>query len=199
GRFVAVVVGSLGHFDVILGRGLFPRGTIALDLLIFAADTARDRRMPAGVRLRLLGLLDGIAAACADVVLVDTAEQAAMLPTGHQHKAVVVPVGAAAEWFTACPGGTSAALRVGFFGLSPPRQATPVIGEALAKLADRADIHVTMIGTGQDSDAARTAAAANRQVSWCDWVAADRLPQLVAEHDVCLGIFGTGRKARRVV
>lgn len=199
GRPDAVVVGYLGHFDVILARLLFPRSTIVLDLLIFAADTARDRRMPAGVRLRLLGIVDSTAAACADVVLVDTPEQAAMLPTRQQHKAVVVPVGAPAEWFVAGSGDTAPELRVVFFGLFTPLQGTTVIGEALAKLAGRTDIHVTMIGTGQDSPAARSAATLNRQVTWLDWVAADRLPQLVAEHDVCLGIFGTGPKARRVV
>ncbi len=199
GRPDAVVVGYLGHFDVMLARLLFPRSTIVLDLLIFAADTARDRRMPSGVRLWLLGRLDATAAACADVVMVDTAEQAAMLPTRQRHKAVVVPVGASAEWFAAPSGSTAPELRVVFFGLFTPLQGTTVIGEALAKLAGRADIHVTMIGTGQDSEAARSAAALNRQITWLDWVAADRLPQLVAEHDICLGIFGTGPKAQRVV
>jgi glycosyltransferase involved in cell wall biosynthesis len=199
GRFDAVVVGYLGHFDVILARLLFPRSTVVLDLLIFAADTARDRRVPAGVRLWLLGLLDVIAAACADVVMVDTTEQAAMLPSRQRRKAVVVPVGACGEWFAARSGGAGAQLRVVFFGLFTPLQGTAVIGDALAKLAGRADIQVTMIGTGQDSGAARNAAAANRQVSWLEWVAAERLPQLVAAHDVCLGIFGTGPKAQRVV
>jgi glycosyltransferase involved in cell wall biosynthesis len=198
-RFDAVIVGYLGHFDILLARLLFPRDTVVLDLLIFAADTARDRRMPAGVRMWLLGLLDTTAAACADVVIVDTAEQAAMLPSRQRRKAVVVPVGASSEWFAVCRGDAHAELRVVFFGLFTPLQGTPVIGEALAKLAGRTDIRVTMIGTGQDSDAARSAAATNRQVTWLDWVAADRLPHLVAEHDVCLGIFGTGPKALRVV
>jgi glycosyltransferase involved in cell wall biosynthesis len=199
GRVDAVIVGYLGHFDVILARLLFPRRPVVLDMLIFAADTARDRGMPAGVRLWLLGLLDTTAAACADVIMVDTTEHAALLPTRRQHKAMTVPVGAPVEWFAAGSGGTGAALRVIFFGLFTPLQGTTVIGEALAKLAGRTDIHVTMIGTGQDSDAARAAAAANRRITWLDWVAADRLPQLVAEHDVCLGIFGTGPKAQRVV
>jgi glycosyltransferase involved in cell wall biosynthesis len=199
GRLDAVVVGYLGHFDVLLARLLFPRSTIVLDLLIFAADTARDRRVPGGVRLRLLGLLDATAAACADVVMVDTAEQTALLPARQRRKAVIVPVGATAEWFAAGTSGAAGELRVVFFGLFTPLQGVMVIGEALAKLADRADIHVTMIGTGQDSAAARSAAAVNRQVAWLDWVPADRLPQLVADHDVCLGIFGTGPKAQRVV
>jgi glycosyltransferase involved in cell wall biosynthesis len=199
GRIDAVIVGYLGHFDVLLARLLFPRVRIVLDLLIFAADTARDRRVPAGIRMWLLGLLDAGASACADVVLVDTAEHAAMLPARQQRKAAVVPVGAPAEWFAAGSGGTGTELRVVFFGLFTPLQGTTVIGEALAQLAGRTDIRVTMIGTGQDTDAARTAAAANRHVTWLDWVAADRLPHMVADHDVCLGIFGTGPKARRVV
>jgi glycosyltransferase involved in cell wall biosynthesis len=36
-------------------------------------------------------------------------------------------------------------------------------------------------------------------VRWLDWVPAAGLPALVAAHDVCLGIFGTGEKAKRVV
>jgi glycosyltransferase involved in cell wall biosynthesis len=199
GRLDAVVVGYLGQFDVIFARLLFPRRTVVLDMLIFGADTARDRRMSSGVRLWLLGRLDATAAACADIVLVDTAEHAALLPTRQRHKAMVVPVGAPDGWFAARSGDAGAALQVIFFGLFTPLQGTTVIGEALAKLAGRADIRVTMIGTGQDSDAARAAAAANQHITWLDWVAADRLPQLVAEHDVCLGIFGTGPKALRVV
>ena len=34
---------------------------------------------------------------------------------------------------------------------------------------------------------------------WIDWVPAAQLPAIVAGHDVCLGIFGTGPKALRVV
>jgi hypothetical protein len=36
-------------------------------------------------------------------------------------------------------------------------------------------------------------------VTWLDWVEPDALPALVAAHDVCLGILGTGPKALRVV
>ena len=56
-----------------------------------------------------------------------------------------------------------------------------------------------MIGGGQDEAAARTAAGANTAVRWIPWVPAADLPALVAGHDVCLGIFGTGDKALRVV
>jgi SAM-dependent methyltransferase len=56
-----------------------------------------------------------------------------------------------------------------------------------------------MIGRGQDLAATRSAAAANQSVRWLDWVPVGELPALVAGHDVCLGIFGTGDKALRVV
>src|ERR1700744_6361191 len=47
-----VVVGSLGHFDVLLARLLYRRGKvpIVLDHLISAAGTAKDRRLDGGVQ-----------------------------------------------------------------------------------------------------------------------------------------------------
>src|SRR5882757_5179044 len=89
-------------------------------------------------------------------------------------------------------------LRVVFYGLYTPLQGTPVIAAALSLLAGT-PIEVTMIGDGQDAAAAKAAAAANSAVRWVDWVPAADLPALVASHHVCLGIFGTGDKARRVV
>jgi glycosyltransferase involved in cell wall biosynthesis len=74
-----------------------------------------------------------------------------------------------------------------------------VIGEALGQLAESDDIETTMIGQGQDWELARELAVANSHVTWVDWMGPDELPTLVAAHDVCLGIFGTGPKALRVV
>ena len=89
-------------------------------------------------------------------------------------------------------------LRVVFYGLFTPLQGTPVIGEALGRIAG-APIEVTMIGRGQDLAAAKRAATRNQAVRWLDWVPAAELPAVVARHDVCLGIFGTGDKALWVV
>ena len=79
----------------------------------------------------------------------------------------------------------------------PPWQIR-VIGRAVALLAGH-DIEFTLIGTGQDLEATRRECAGDRRVRWIDWVEPARLPELVASHDVCLGIFGTGPKALRVV
>jgi glycosyltransferase involved in cell wall biosynthesis len=205
-----VVVGYLGHFDVHLARRLFRRVPVVLDHLVGASDTARDRRLDGGPRQGVLRLIDSAALRAADVVLVDTEEHRLALPARHQPRAVVVPVGASAAWFAAgaaageVPGGPPASevvpgpLRVVFYGLYTPLQGAPVIGAALGLLAG-APVEVTMIGDGQDAAAAKAAAAANGAVRWVDWVPAADLPALVASHDVCLGIFGTGDKARRVV
>jgi glycosyltransferase involved in cell wall biosynthesis len=202
----AVVVGYLGHFDVHLARLLYRRGRvpIVLDHLVSASGTAKDRRLDGGPRQRVLALIDSAALHAADVVLVDTEEHRAPLPERYRPKAVVVPVGAPTPWHAAArdaadaPADASGPLRVVFYGLFTPLQGTPVIGEALGLIAG-ADIEVTMIGRGQDEAATKRAAAANQSVRWVDWVPAADLPAVVAEHDVCLGIFGTGDKALRVV
>jgi glycosyltransferase involved in cell wall biosynthesis len=216
-----VVVGYLGHFDVHLARLVFgARGllsrrhvTIVLDHLVGASDTGKDRRLDGGPRQLLLRMIDAAALRAADVVVVDTDEHLANLPERHRDRAVVVPVGAPAAWHDAAraaavpvhyPGSAPASapgdspLRVIFYGLYTPLQGTPTIGAALGKAAG-AGIEVTMVGRGQDEAEAKSAAAASTSVRWLEWVPAAELPALVAEHDVCLGIFGTGEKARRVV
>jgi len=205
-----VVVGYLGHFDVHLARMLFRRVPVVLDHLVGASDTGRDRRLDGGLRRDLLRMIDSAALRSADIVVVDTEEHRAALPQRYQQRAVVVPVGAPPEWHAAAsqarPAGTSrdapgdapGPLRVVFYGLYTPLQGTPVIGAALGRMAG-APVEVTMIGSGQDEAETKAAAAANHAVRWLDWVPAADLPALVASHDVCLGIFGTGDKAMRVV
>lgn len=203
GALDALLVGYLGHFDVVLARLAFPRTTIVLDHLIFAGDTARDRGAGAGLRGRLLDALDRLALRCADVIIVDTEEHATLVPPHRRADTVVCPVGADNSWFEAVGTAPQPApadpLRVVFFGLHTPLQGTPTIAQALAALADRPDIRVTMAGNGQDYARAREIGEVNPHVTWVDWVPPAELPTLVAGHDVCLGIFGTGPKALRVV
>ena len=203
-----VVVGYLGHFDVHLARLVFRRVPIVLDHLVGASDTGRDRQLDGGPRQALLRLIDAAALRAASVIVVDTDEHLAALPPRYRSRAVVVAVGAPAAWTAAAASAEAAAaavtpdgerpLKVVFYGLYTPLQGTPVIGAALGALAG-APVEVTMIGGGQDEAQTKAAAAANPAVRWLDWVPAAELPALVAEHDVCLGIFGTGAKALRVV
>lgn len=194
----AVVVGYMGHFDVHLARRIWPAVPIVLDYLISAADTARDRRLDQGNMLRILGLLDRRALQQAEVIAVDTEEHLAMLPDAARARGCVVPVGAPAEWFRQPKDANAKHLRVIFFGLYTPLQGTQVVGEAIAILAEE-PIQFLMIGHGQDYDESRNLARSNPNATWIDWVDSTELVEQVAGHDVCLGIFGTGAKAKRVV
>ncbi len=208
----AVLVGYLGHFDVVLARILFPRRTIMLDHLIFAADTAADRRLASGFKTKLLRALDQLALRSASIIILDTPEHEALVPEELRDRVVVVPVGAPDSWFEARekPGlatatATTAPHRpsVIFFGLFTPLQGTPTIARAL-KILDEQGVacDVTLVGSGQDEDECRPileSLSESVRVTWRDWVAGSELPSLVASHDVCLGIFGLSEKAQRVV
>jgi SAM-dependent methyltransferase len=216
-----VLVGYMGHVDVHLARLRYRRSVIALDHLVGLADTVRDRGLGGGTTLSILDLVDRTALRAADVVVVDTGLQAQMLPSEALDRAVVVPVGAGREWLAAAdraagrrhrvvagtgtaPGASTApvtsepALSVVFFGLFTPLQGTATIGRAIDLLRE-APIEFTMIGHGQDLAEARELTRGSPHVRWVDWVEGAALPDLVAAHDVSLGIFGTGAKAQRVV
>lgn len=195
----AIVVGYLGLADVHLARILRRDSTIALDHLAPAAGTALDRGARA-LPARLLARADRAAVERADVVIVDTPEHQDLLPRGRQEAAVVAPVGAPAAWFRQPRRSTDGIARIVFFGLYTPLQGAPTVGAALRRvLADDLNVAITMIGHGQDLARARQAVGPDPRVRWVRWVAADDLPAVVAGHDICLGIFGTSPKARRVV
>lgn len=195
GHVDVVVVGYMGHFDVHLARLLYPRVPIILDHLVPAAEAAVDRRCRSRILVAALRLLDGAATRAADVVCVDTREHLAL---AGRRGGVVAPVGASDAWFAAPRSHDREPLKVVFFGSFTPLQGAPVIAAA-AKLLDETGVELTMIGRGQDWEAARAAAEGARNVTWIDWVDPAQLPLVVAEHDVCLGIFGTSLKALSVV
>jgi len=194
GHADVVVVGYMGQFDVHLARLLWPRVPIVLDHLVPAGEAAVDRKCGNRHVIRLLRLLDWAATRTADVVCVDTEEHLAL---AGRRGGVVARVGAPNAWF-APPQEHLAPLKAVFFGSFTPLQGAPVIAAA-AKLLEGTNISFTIVGRGQDWDAAREAAAGAANVTWIDWIEPDLLPAAVAEHDICLGIFGTGTKALSVV
>lgn len=200
-RPTAVLVGYLGHFDAPLLRQLVRPTPLVLDYLISGAATAVDRGETGGLKQASLRWLDDVALRSADLVLVDTEEHRAAVPERHRSRAVVVPVGADARWFEAgrrrAPAGSGERLSVVFFGLFTPLQGAPAIAEALRMLDG--EVTATVVGKGQDGAEVDALLDGVPGVTRVDWVAPDELPALVARHDVCLGIFGTGDKAHRVV
>jgi glycosyltransferase involved in cell wall biosynthesis len=177
---------------------------MVLDHLIGAADTAQDRGVTGG---SWLGCCSGSTGPRCKPPTWSWSTPTSTWRCCRRSTAegVAVAVGATQAWFDAGrraavrePKTAGEPLRVVFFGLYTPLQGAPVIGAALRELAGL-PIQVTMNGTGQDLAATRAAAGAGTDIRWQDWAAATELPALVAGHDVCLGIFGTGPKAGRVV
>ncbi len=191
-----VVVGYMGHFDVLLARVRYPRSTVVLDHLVFARDTLEDRNIGSGVARALAGWLDLAAIAVADIVVVDTEEHGEQVSDAARAKTVVVPVGVTDTWFHE-PTDRSGPMSVIFFGLYTPLQGATVIGEAITRLRGE-PIRFTMVGTGQDYSAVRDVVGDRPEVTWIDWVDGEDLPGLVAAHSVCLGVFGATPKARRI-
>jgi glycosyltransferase involved in cell wall biosynthesis len=196
----AVVVPYLGHFDVHLARRLWRNVPVALDYFVSGRDTAMDRGITSSAVLRVLDRIDRAALGKADIPFVDVEGHLALLPQEHMARAVVVPIGAPAMWFVPPRKHPSGPLRVVFYGSYTPLQGAPVIGEAIRLLRqERREIRFTMIGRGQDLPATRRAVGEDPEVTWIDWAEPEDLPGIVADHHVCLGIFGTGDKALRVV
>jgi glycosyltransferase involved in cell wall biosynthesis len=194
-----VLVPYLAHFDVHLARRLWPRTPIVLDQYLFLADTAIDRGIRSRTVLGVLDQLDRAAVRAADLVVVDTEGHRRLLSEPARADAVVVQVGASREWFHEPEPRDTGLVRVVFFGIFTPLQGAPVIGEALRLLdPDPALVRFTILGRGQELDLTRRLAGSLPAVEWLDWVEYVSLPGLVADHDICLGIFGANPKGLRV-
>ncbi len=191
-----VIVGYLGVIDAPRASAWFD-APVVLDHLAPVAETLEDRGMSAPVVLAGRWL-DRRAERAVDLVVVDTDEARALVGEG---AVATVPVGCGRNWFDAGERRVEAdpdgPLRVIFYGLFTPLQGIPTIVEAAHRTASTS-IEWTIVGSGQERDIADRLEGHPhiRLLDWCD--PAD-LPALLASHDVCLGVFGGGPKAIRVV
>ncbi|NUU25381.1 MAG: glycosyltransferase family 4 protein [Streptomycetaceae bacterium] len=200
-----VLCGYQGRVDIQVARRLFPHVPLVLDHLESVDDAADRTGRPPRAGLRMAMRVEASALRTADLILVDTEEHRRMLPAADRERAVVVPIGAAPHWFDAgrdvrpdMPPTAEHPLRIVAFGFYSPVQGTPVIGAALRQL-DGYPLAVTLVGRGLQLQRTRDLVGQDPRVRWHAWVPGSELPRLVARHDVCLGVFGTGAKALRLV
>lgn len=193
----AVLVGYMGHFDVLLAHHVFKGVPIVLDHLIFAGDTAKDRGAQ-GLKVKLLKRLDRMAINSASLVILDTKEHQEMLEPGDT--SMVVPVGAPDEWYEAGKQTGERSADIVFYGLYTPLQGVPVIAQAARILANRGITpKFTLIGKGQDYDEVRSISKDLDNITFHEWVEPEALPSVVASHAISLGIFSTTPKGLHVV
>jgi len=195
----AVVVGYLGQFDVLLARLRWPRTTIVLDHPVPAVGVAQDHGIPGRWRHTLLRAIDRVATSAADIVLTDTEEHLAMLPHRRRGAGVVVTTGASEVYHRVAPCTDEEPLRFMFCGSYIPLHGATVIARAFSLLDRRIDVRLSMIGRGPERALAEAIVGPDQRVRWVDWLPREALAAEMAQHHVCLGIFGDTDKAARVV
>lgn len=206
----AVVVGYLGHIDMFFLAvfAKLKRKPIIFDAFFSLNDTAiSDWGLAPKNSLiaRLCHFIDWSACRLATVVLVDTAAQKDFFCREFgldREKVGWLYVGADDAWLTpAVDPPRPRPLRVIYVGNYVPLHGVPIILQAARLMAGEA-VEFWLIGENHmeataNKDLPRDADAP--QVRLYPWMPPQELRVKIAEADVCLGIFGTSEKAKRVI
>ncbi len=203
-----VIVGYLGHVDVLLAR-LLTRRPVVLNALFSLHDTlVDDRRLvaPGSALARAIRGLDRLACRAADLVFLDTRAHIEYfvsefgLPPERFHRVFVGSDRAAVPSSPRPPHAPCRALFVGTF--IPLHGAGTIVAAAERLRGAEPPIEVRLIGRGQEFEATAEAVARlnlTRVELVGRWVGREELARELADADVCLGVFGASAKARRVI
>jgi glycosyltransferase involved in cell wall biosynthesis len=206
----AVIFGHPAQLDLVLTAWWFRRRQIPViwDALVSMYDTVvtdRGVQHPRSIWAQLYRLLDRLASRVADVMVLDTAEHCVYWQQTFAvsaAKLIVIPVGAT-DLFTCVSQGAQpdADFTVLFYGTYIPLHGVETIIWAAKCLEQYRQIHWILIGTGQQramvDQLVKDSHIENAQ--FIDWVPLEKLPDYIAAAQVCLGVFGFGDKATRIV
>ena len=208
-RHDAVLIGYLGQLDVLV---LWPfarlrRVPVVWDAFLSLHDTVVEDRKLVSARhplARLLFAWEWLACRAAARVVLDTRAHAEHFVSTFRlppEKVEAVFVGAEPEAFPPIPYEPGdGAVRVLFYGQLIPLHGVETILRAARAARDEA-FEWTLIGSGQEEDLVRRKLAEEplERLRWIPWVPYEDLARHIHESDVCLGIFGAGGKAARVI
>lgn len=159
---------------------------------------AVDPRSPRALAYRTM---DHFARRTADLLLADTLCRAERWRMGGT-PVISLPVGAP-EWaHHQPPRRPSLPLRLLYYGNYIPLHGLPRLIAALDALRDEVEFELTLIGTGDDREEVETLVRGGRLIAattFIDRVDAASLVDVIADHDVVLGIFGASQKAASVI
>jgi glycosyltransferase involved in cell wall biosynthesis len=208
GHHEAVLVGYLGHFDIffLMPFAKLKRKPIVFDAFFSLYDTAiLDWQLASKKSLwaRLCRFADRAACRLATLVLVDTEAQQKFFCREFglaREKVCWLYVGADDSLFA--PSVTPArpgALRVLYVGNYVPLHGVPIILQA-ARLLDGEEIEFWLIGENHEASGLNDLKDSNSEhLRFFPWMPPHELRDKINESDVCLGIFGTSDKAKRVI
>ena len=202
-----MIVGYTGHLDVFLARLLNWRRPLVLDAFLSLREAlVEDRELfrVGGLWDRVLKWLDRTAALLADRVLLDTDEHidyyANSVCIPHS-KFIRVFVGEDEDIFTPRNHPPLEPPMVLYFGTYLPMHGVDTIIRA-AKLLEDKNVVIELIGNGPEYQKVRRLAdelgLGNVRFE-TNWLDTSSIADRVAVTSICLGIFGRGEKARRVL
>ena len=155
------------------------------------------------MRTALLRLAEMVALKLADTILVATGEFGRLFAEDYHipdDRIIVVPVGVDFERFTRSEAvrGDLGVFRVAYWGGFHPHHGVEVILEAAALLKDREEIEFILAGVGslQPRFREKAEAMALANVRFAGYLTDEALIDVIAEADVCLGVFSTHVLAR---
>jgi glycosyltransferase involved in cell wall biosynthesis len=206
----AVVVGYWGHMDVffLAPFAKLRRKPIVFDAFFSLYDTAIGdwKVAPKNSWLaRLCYLVDWTACRLATLVLVDTKAQRNFFCQEFglaEEKVRWLYMGADESLFAPYPEVPCAAtFRVLYIGNYVPLHGVPIILQA-ARLLDGEEIEFWLIGENHLEDPVLKELISNsnpERVKFYSWMPPQELRTKIADADVCLGVFGTSSKAKRII
>ena len=196
--------------DVPLAKGL---SLLAASNLIFDPLASRyetkivdwKRRPPDSLSAWWNFKIDVAAFRLADLILADTAAHRDYYCRTYgldAEKIEVLPLGYDDEFFKPARRKPEQNLKVLFYGSFLPLHGVETIAEAARIVAvEDASIRFRLAGSGQTLPQVREAVetCGLRNVEFLGWLSLTRLRGIIAESDICLGLFGRTEKAARVV
>jgi glycosyltransferase involved in cell wall biosynthesis len=212
-RHDAVVVGYLGHLDVLVlwAFAKFRGVPVVWDAFISLYDTVVGDRCLVG-RLHPLALIiyawEWLACRAADCIVLDTQTHADFFKELYnlsEEKLQVALVGVEPENFRRAKPEAGHCRRecqytVLFYGQFIPLHGIDTIVQAARQLENE-QVCFILIGQGQEEQKIRDILASHplQNLQWIPWVEYSDLINWIDKSDVCLGIFGATAKASRVI
>jgi len=187
----------------------FPRKRLVFDAFISLYDTlVLDRKKVSRLNpyAWFLFFMDFVTCHLADEIIVDTKEHGKLFNKTFKvnpKKIKVIYVGSRKDLFFPTPQSPlpNPKFEVFFYGSYIPLQGIEHIIHAADHLRSNDDIHFTLLGGGQTYDEMRKLADQLNvtNITFKKFVPLEELPDLIRASDLCLGIFGTTEKTRRVI
>ncbi len=139
----------------------------------------------------------------ADYLLADTQQHADFYIETmkvNAERVAVLPVGAEESLFQPrnMISDVNLPVQILFFGSYIALQGPEIIAEAI-KLYEGDEVEWHFVGDGPLRETVQTSLIGIKNVHFSDWLPYEQLPEKIAQADICLGIFGTTEKTRRVI